>query len=151
MKVQPLPKLDASVPPTEHIGNVGEVAEPNLHKRKPTADDVLGPFYRVGAPYRAKICPAFASGVCLLISGRVWAYDNKRPLSANLDVWHANSAGQYDSEGRRQQSVSFVNRARCVTDKSGYYEFETIHPGPYRLDDGTWRAPHIHFLVSAYG
>jgi catechol 1,2-dioxygenase len=151
MKVERLLKLDANVPPTEHIGNIGEVAEPGLHKREPTADDVLGPFYRPGAPYRAKICPALASGVCLLISGRVWAYDNKRPLSANLDIWQANSAGDYDSESRRRRSVSFVNRARCMTDESGHYEFETIHPGSYRLNDGTWRAPHIHFLVSAYG
>jgi len=38
-----------------------------------------------------------------------------------------------------------------VTDEHGSYEFESIHPGSYQLDDGTWRAPHVHFIVSAYG
>ena len=41
----------------------------------------------------------------------------------------------------------FVNRARLMTDENGYYEYETIHPGAYRIGPNAWRPPHIHYWV----
>ncbi len=44
-----------------------------------------------------------------------------------------------------------MNRARLVTDETGYYEFESIHPAPYQVGKNAWRPAHIHYLVRAAG
>jgi protocatechuate 3,4-dioxygenase beta subunit len=38
-----------------------------------------------------------------------------------------------------------------LTDETGYYEYETIHPGPYKTGPDTWRPSHIHYLVRKAG
>ena len=42
----------------------------------------------------------------------------------------------------------FLNRARILADENGFYEFETIHPGRYPLDQTRLRPSHIHYRVS---
>ena len=119
-----------------------------------TEDNILGPFHRGGAPYRAKISPPLAHGKVLLVRGRVWALDTRRPLAgAVLDVWQANSTGRYDNDDPRNPPKEgiFVYRARLLTDENGYYEYETIHPGAYRIGPDRWRPSHIHYLVRADG
>lgn len=109
----------------------------------------LGPYFRLNAPYRAKISPPHEPGKILVVKGRVWSHDERQPLrGARMDVWHANKNGKYDNEDTKNPpgENDFVNRARIYCDDNGYYEFETIHPGPYRRGE-TWRAPHIHFHV----
>jgi len=117
---------------------------------QPTEDNVLGPFHRKGAPYRAKISPPLAQGTVIVISGRVWGYDTKKPLKNTLiDIWHADDEGHYDNDGSSKTPpiLSSKNRAKAITDENGFYEFETIHPGPYQLGVGVWRPSHIHYLV----
>ncbi len=143
--------LHSKIRPTEFTGNVGELSARSRERRSPTQDDVLGPFYRPGAPYRAKVSPYGANGTPLLINGRVWGFDSKKSLPAHLDIWQADASGKYDNQNPQKKPTGYSFRTRTVTDEHGAYEFESIHPGSYRLDDGTWRAPHIHFIVSAYG
>lgn len=115
-----------------------------------TEDNILGPYYRQGAPYRAKITPLGEPGTPLLVKGSVWSLKTKKPLpGAVVDVWQANAKGRYDNDDRLHPPVadSFVNRARLVTDEKGYYEFETIHPGQYRISETVWRPSHIHYMV----
>ena len=45
----------------------------------------------------------------------------------------------------------FKNRIRLVTDETGAYEYETVHPGAYQIGRRTWRPPHIHYLVQHPG
>jgi catechol 1,2-dioxygenase len=141
---------------TESIGNLGEIPPGRLDVRgsEPTDDDVLGPYYRAGVPYRAKISPPMATGRTLSISGRVWSVRTGRPIpGCLLDLWQANAEGHYDNDDPTHppSAHSFVNRARTHTDERGYYEFETVFPGPYKMDEKTWRSPHIHFIVRAVG
>ena len=82
---------------------------------KLTEDNILGPFYRQGAPYRGKVTPPLEPGQTLLVLGRVWAHDTRKPLAgAVLDVWQANDAGRYDNDNpaKPPQSGVFLNRAR---------------------------------------
>jgi len=109
-----------------------------------------GPFYRQGAPFRAKICPPFEPGTAFVMKGRVWALDTKRPVpGAVLDVWHVNHDGKYaNADG------DFTNRGRLVASEAGYYEFETIRPVPYQpnpSNSGFWRCAHFHLLVVSPG
>ena len=144
---------------TQAVGNVGEHALGSAallarFGRDPTEDDVLGPYYRRGAPYRATVSPPVSAGRTLHITGKVWGVDISRPIGgALLDVWQANADGHYDNDdpahppGRHR----YEYRTRLICDEGGAYDFETIYPGPYKMDDRTWRSPHIHFLVRALG
>ncbi len=111
---------------------------------KPTG---YGPFYSEGAPFRAKSSPPFEPGTKVIVAGRVWGFDTKKPLpAAVLDVWHSDIKGNY-STGKE-----FRNRARVITSETGSYEFEAIHPAAYAVDGGSWwRSPHIHFKVASPG
>lgn len=148
-----------SLRPTEAVGNAGEHDLPRetlawRSAQDPTEDDILGPYYRRCAPYRAKVSPPAASGTILLISGCLWNFQTRCPLRhALIDVWQADKDGHYDNEDLHYppDRDAFVNRARLQTDASGYYELETIYPGPYKIDSTTWRSPHLHFLVRALG
>jgi catechol 1,2-dioxygenase len=114
---------------------------------KQTVARELGPFYKTGAPFRAKVCPPFEAGNVLVVSGRVWAFDTKKPLpGAVLDLWQVDNEGRYSSG-----NGDFKNRARLLTTEDGYYEFETIHPVPYQPNSNMWRSPHIHFIAQCQG
>jgi catechol 1,2-dioxygenase len=115
-----------------------------------TEDNILGPYYRPGAPYRAKITPPLEPGKVLLVRGRVWGLDTRKPLvSAVLDIWQANAQGRYDNDDPANPPAKdvFLYRARLVTDENGCYEYETIHPGRYQTGPNVWRPSHIHYLV----
>lgn len=117
-----------------------------------TEDNILGPFYREGAMFRAKVTPPMEPGRLLVVSGRVWGEDTRKPLSmAVLDVWQANAKGVYDNQNAKPGITDYTNRARMVTDEAGRYEFESIHPGRYKISDTVWRPEHIHYMVSAPG
>lgn len=118
-----------------------------------TEKNIPGPFYRPRALYRAKVTPPLEPGRLLVVSGRVWGLDTKKPLSmAILDVWQANEQGRYDNDDPKNPPKPdvFENRARMVTDEVGRYEYETIHPGRY-LNGAEYRPEHIHYMVQAPG
>lgn len=155
--------LAANAQPTEASGKVDDLlvggvlvvppTEPPA-AWKPTEDNILGPYHRRGAPYRGKITPPLEPGELLVVRGRVWGFDTKKPLaSATLDVWQANAAGRYDNDDPRNppRPGVFHNRARLVTDESGYYEYETVKPGRYKIGPDKWRPAHIHYLIAAPG
>jgi len=157
--------LSADAAPTEESGTLGSYARyaqdkpaPNQGKRPAnwaaTEDNILGPFHRTGAPFRAKITPPLEAGRVLLISGRVWGLDTRKPLpNTVVDIWQANADGRYDNDDPQRPPAAnvFLNRARLVTDENGYYEYETIHPGAYRIGPNTWRPSHIHYMVRQTG
>ena len=119
-------------------------------------EDILGPFYVAGAPFRGKVTAPLVSGTPLVIRGRVWGFDTKKPLrNAVLDVWQADAQGQYDMEDPNHPPEwhEFQNRIRLVTDETGYYEYETIKPAAYRIGEAAQavRPAHIHYLIQAPG
>ncbi len=160
-------KIAADTKPTESSGDMGaygrylEEVEPVAVQPAqppgapegdwtPTEDNILGPFHRPGAPFRGKVTPPLEPGLPLLIRGQVFGKDTRAPLSgAVLDIWQANARGRYDNDDPAKPPAKdvFVNRTRLTTDELGRYEFETIHPGPYRIGPRAWRPPHIHFIV----
>jgi protocatechuate 3,4-dioxygenase beta subunit len=113
----------------------------------PTRPVVAGPFYRPGAPYRAKSTRPFETGTVLVLAGHVWGFDSRRPVAgAVLDLWHVDVKGKYSAG-----DGDFKNRARILTDESGAYELEGLHPVAYQPAGDGWRCPHIHLMVEAAG
>jgi protocatechuate 3,4-dioxygenase beta subunit len=157
-----LPASAAATPVSGTLGTYGlylqQVGQKPNAQAKPagnwaaTEDNIEGPFFRAGAPYRAKITPPLAPGRVLLISGRVFGLDTRRPLANTvIDIWQANAQGRYTFEDEPkpnpQNPERFSYRARLLTDENGYYEFETIHPAPYQIGPNRWRPAHIHYWV----
>ncbi len=161
--------LPASAAPTEASGDLGSYARvlaqeqppaaqppvaqppaPPIQPWRVTEDNILGPYHRANAPFRGKVTPPLAAGTVLLISGRVFGHDTRRPLvSAVIDIWQADMNGRYDNDDPRNPPAAnvFLNRCRLITDDNGFYEYESIHPGAYQVGPNAWRPPHIHYLV----
>ena len=121
---------------------------------KKTEDNILGPYHREGAPFRAKVSPPLCKGITMVIRGRVWGFVTKKPLAnAILDIWQADHDGRYDNDDAAKPPAKgvYVNRTRVLTDETGYYEYETIHPGAYKIGPDAWRPAHIHYLVRKAG
>ncbi|NIX15528.1 MAG: hypothetical protein GWN11_06525 [Candidatus Dadabacteria bacterium] len=141
--------LKSDAVPTEHSGDLDEylaLSTDKLPNLKPTEDNILGPFHVNGAPFRGKISPPAAKGETLLIKGRIYGFDTKKPLvNTSIDIWQADNEGNYDYG--QNTTKTYYYRARLISDENGYYEYETIHPGAYKLGQNFWRPPHIHYLI----
>lgn len=148
-------RSDARPTPRSHDAAIAEEMfsawlpdDTRIGELKPTVSRDLGPFYRSGAPYRAKMTPPFEPGTVLLVTGRVWSFATKKPIhGASLDLWQVDNQTKDYSNG----NGDFKNRARLITDEKGAYEFETVHPVPYNPSPNFWRSPHIHFIANAAG
>ena len=105
-----------------------------------TEDNILGPFYKSGAPFENDLA-AGLDGELMLIQGTVFGCDCVTPLvGAVVDIWQADSDGAYDNSG-------FVLRGKIETDADGRYAFYTVKPGWY-LNGDQFRPAHIHYKVS---
>lgn len=108
-----------------------------------TAPNAAGPFYLAGAPARFDLTEG-AAGTAVAVSGRVYSAATCRPIAgASLDFWQADAAGDYDTEG-------FQLRGVVAADDDGQYLLRTVLPGNY-MSEGTFRAAHLHVIVSAPG
>jgi protocatechuate 3,4-dioxygenase beta subunit len=113
-------------------------AEAQAHQ--PTSADVLGPFYRKGAPDQRVLRAPGDAGFPLTVAGRVMNTKGQMVEGAKVDLWHADHHGRYDTRG-------YKYRARLSPDARGDYRVETVMPGHY----ADRPAQHIHYLISAPG
>jgi catechol 1,2-dioxygenase len=112
-------------------------ASPACHA---TAPNIEGPFYKPGAPERARIV---SGGGMLVVEGRVLDHRCQPLAHALVDVWQADPSGAYDNHG-------FGLRGRLRSDAEGRYRLETVRPGHY-LNGDRYRPAHIHVKLSASG
>jgi catechol 1,2-dioxygenase len=126
---------------------------------RPTEPEILGPFYRFGAPFRSRLVGADEPGERLVLSGTVLSSDCRTPVpGALIELWQANHAGVYDTNkpGNFTEVTSFHLRGMLYTNERGQYEIHTIMPGRYPVPPnlpglekyaGLTRPAHIHFRV----
>jgi protocatechuate 3,4-dioxygenase beta subunit len=131
-----------------------------------TETTVLGPFY-VGehrlTPHGSDISQGIA-GEPMFVRSRVTDLSGQPLAGAEIDVWHADDDGFYDSQKPSYEVQGPSLRARFKTDADGRFSFRTILPCSYPIPtDGpvgeliaaTKRHPmrpaHVHFLVKAQG
>jgi catechol 1,2-dioxygenase len=105
-----------------------------------TPAEVLGPFYRKGAPNTRRLHKPEDPGFPLRVVGRVVNTRGEKVPGARVNVWHADHAGLHDVQGYR-------HRANIEIDESADYTLETIMPGHYPDRP----AQHIHYLITAPG
>ena len=110
----------------------------------PTTTDILGPFYRPGAPFKTDLVQRGTKGEILHFGGTVFGKDGKTAVNGALvEIWHCNEDGVYDNT-----SDNYVYRASCKTGADGKYHFRTIHPVPYSAGQTIVRPAHIHMRIS---
>lgn len=131
-----------------------------------TASNVMGPFYRPGAPWidnPGSIVDPSDGGEQVVLSGRVRDATAGSALNgAVVDIWQANAEGVYSNEEANLTQWNLRGRQR--TNPDGQYQITTVRPKHYTVKhDGPvgrllaalgrhpWRPAHIHFLVSAEG
>jgi len=124
-----------------------------------TPADVLGPFYRFGAPSQTRLAGPNEAGDRLILTGTVYGADCRTPIpGAFIEVWQANQAGLYDTDkpGNFTEVTKFNLRGVLQANDKGRYEIETILPGRYPIPPGLpglekyagqTRPAHIHFRV----
>jgi catechol 1,2-dioxygenase len=126
---------------------------------RPTETDIIGPFYRFGAPFQTRLAPPNEPGDRLVLTGTVLSADCRTPVpGALIEVWQANHAGVYDTAkpGNFTEGGAFHLRGMLYTNERGQYEIDTIVPGRYPIPPnlpglekyaGLTRPAHVHFRV----
>jgi protocatechuate 3,4-dioxygenase beta subunit len=113
----------------------------------PTTTDILGPFYRPGAPLRTNLRLTGSNGTPIVLKGKIFREDAKTPVNnALVEIWHCDEHELYDNT-----SDQYNYRGGQRTKKDGSYEFKSILPVPYKAvpdNEATWRPAHIHMRVS---
>src|SRR5690606_23042755 len=128
---------------------------------------IEGPLYVAGAPVvegEARMDDGSEDGVAtvMFLQGKVTGPDGKPLAGATVDLWHANTQGNYSYFDKSQSEYNL--RRRIVTDAEGRYRARSIVPSGYGCSpDGPTqevldllgrhgqRPAHIHFFISAPG
>ncbi len=115
-----------------------------------TTTDILGPFYRPGAPLRTSLRLPDTNGTPIVLEGKIFREDGKTPIrDAFVEVWHCDENQVYDNT-----SDEYNYRGGQRTRKDGAYAFKSILPVPYKAVpniESSWRPAHIHMRVSVPG
>lgn len=130
-----------------------------------TSRTIEGPLYIAGAPLSkgtARLDDGSDKGEVVFMQGQVRDQNGKPVADAIVDVWHANTRGNYSHFDPQQAAYNL--RRRIQTDANGRYSFRSIMPSGYATPPGGsteqlmfafgrhgHRPAHIHFFVSAPG
>lgn len=130
-----------------------------------TPRTIEGPLYVAGAPLcegEARMDDGREPGTVMFLQGVVRDSAGKPVAGAVVDLWHANTQGNYSYFDQSQSDYNL--RRRIVTDAEGRYRARSIVPSGYGCSpDGPTqecldllgrhgqRPAHIHFFLSAPG
>jgi len=111
-----------------------------------TTTDILGPFYRPGAPIRINVVPPGTKCEFIELTGTIFKDDGKTPYkNCLIEMWQCSPEGLYDNT-----SDDYNFRGAQKTSADGKYHFKTSIPVSYPIDSEkkVYRPAHIHMRVS---
>jgi len=130
-----------------------------------TSANLLGPFWRQGAPFvenGGSIVRSPTPGAPLFFTGRVVDGQGNPVAQANVDVWHASTRGLYENQDPTQAEWNL--RGRFLTDAAGIFRYRSIKPAGYPVPAGgpteqllkvqhrhPFRPAHLHALIYKEG
>lgn len=132
-----------------------------------TPRTIEGPLYVAGAPIsqgetRMDDGSELDVATVMFLQGRVVDAEGQPVAGATVDLWHANTKGNYSYFDKSQSEYNL--RRRIVTDADGRYRARSIVPSGYGCDPQGptqecldllgrhgQRPAHIHFFISAPG
>ncbi|SFD34841.1 catechol 1,2-dioxygenase [Pseudomonas citronellolis] len=152
----------------EHfIDLLNDAKDAQIGKTGGTPRTIEGPLYVAGAPIvegEARMDDGSEDGVAtvMFLEGQVLDLDGKPVAGATVDLWHANTKGNYSYFDQSQSEYNL--RRRITTDAEGRYRARSIVPSGYGCDPQGptqecldqlgrhgQRPAHIHFFISAPG
>lgn len=129
--------------------------------RKDSSANLLGPFWRAGAPRMRNgesIVRSPTPGLPLFFTGRVVDLDGNPVAGAEIDVWHASTKGLYENQDPTQAEWNL--RGRFTSDAHGIFAYRSVKPAgyPVPMDGPTgmllraqgrhpFRPAHLHSLI----
>ena len=121
----------------------------------PTASQTVGPFFHLGMTFleRRDLVAEGAAGERVTIRGKVLDGDGNPVPDAVVEVWQADSAGNYFGESSRRNSgaARLEGFGRIETDDQGVFTFTTIKPGRVPSLNGSFQAPHLVVTLFSRG
>jgi catechol 1,2-dioxygenase len=130
-----------------------------------TSANLLGPFWRQGAPFvktGGSIVRSPTPGTPLFFTGRVVDTEGSPIAGADVDVWHASTKGLYENQDPTQAEWNL--RGHLLTDERGIFAYRTIKPSGYPVPAGgpteqllevqhrhPFRPAHLHALIYKQG
>jgi protocatechuate 3,4-dioxygenase, alpha subunit len=120
----------------------------------PTPSQTAGPFFHLGLTDSRSVCCVAGEGAMgerVWLTFRVLDGDGVPVPDAMIELWQADSDGNYPYHDSKPLSETFRGFGRLATAEDGSCTFETIKPGRVPGPDGTLQAPHINVSVFARG
>lgn len=130
-----------------------------------TSQNLLGPFWRIGAPRVANgdsIVRSPTPGPPLLVTFTIVDRDHRPVAGAEVDVWHASPVGLYENQDPEQADMNL--RGKLTSDADGRVCFRSVRPAGYPVpthgvvgrllaaqDRHPYRPAHVHALVVKEG
>jgi len=103
----------------------------------PTPAQTKGPYFKANSPEQTDLRSGAGGGTALNLSGTVVTTGCQPVGQAKMELWQADTNGEYDNSGYRLRGHQF-------TDAQGRYAVQTVVPGFY-----PGRTRHIHVMVQA--
>ena len=115
-----------------------------------TGSQTVGPFFHVGLRpiFTDTLVDSRFDGHTMTIRGRVIDADGVGVPDAMVEVWQADSGGEYLGSPRQD---GFSGFGRVPTGPDGGFGFTTVKPGRVAAPDGTLQAPHIVVAIFMRG
>lgn len=126
-----------------------------------TTANLLGPFWRAGAPRVASggsIVRSPTAGAPIFVDAWVHDLDGAPVAGAEVEVWHCSGEGLYENQDPAQADMNL--RGVLTTDAEGHVAFRSVKPVGYPIPvDGpvgellrrqgrhNLRPAHIHFMI----
>ncbi len=137
--------LDSETPDSEDTADTDlvetDLPDTDVQDCTATSDDIEGPYWIEGVPVRQELDLYDENADGLSLSGNVRDVNCTPLANAVVEIWHANSDGDYDNV-----SDEMRYRGQTSTDADGNWSFHTILPGKY-----PGRPLHIHLKVWVRG
>lgn len=84
----------------------------------PTTTDILGHFYRPGAPMRSNIISPESTGIPMNLTGTIFKEDGKTPLKNVLvEIWQCDENEHYDNTSDDYLFRGAFRHIRCRTEQ----------------------------------
>jgi protocatechuate 3,4-dioxygenase alpha subunit len=120
----------------------------------PTPSQTVGPYLHLGltdARSISRIAGDGAKGERLWLTFRVLDGDGVPVPDAMIELWQADSDGNYADQESSADGAAFRGFGRLATAENGSCTFETIRPGCVPGPSKTVQAPHINVSVLGRG
>jgi protocatechuate 3,4-dioxygenase alpha subunit len=120
----------------------------------PTPSQTVGPYLHLGLTDRgsiSRIAGDGAKGERIWLTFRVMDGDGIPVPDAMIELWQADSDGNYANQESSADSPAFRGFGRLATAEDGSCTFETIRPGRVPGPDESLQAPHINVSILGRG